>query len=230
MRLLLPSIVALASFGAMSACATSSTLDDAGDAQAGGQELNVPSDTSSTEVGRVSDRGDAHALLTEDIAEHDVESADAQEADTALYAGFGQAPLRFPIGTATVGYGPKQGPKTPYAESFPGTRAEHTALRAKALVLKRGPKTLALVRMDLIGVWQEMVRDAQTRLRELGHEDLADGLIVAATHTHRSGGRVFDHFIGEIAVGPFLEGFYPRVRDAIVEPPSTPRRASSLRK
>ena len=96
-------------------------------------------------------------------------------------------------------------------------------------MLKRGPKTLALVRMDLIGVWQEMVRDAQTRLRELGHEDLADGLIVAATHTHRSGGRVFDHFIGEIAVGPFLEGF-TRVRDRSSTPPSTPRRASSLRK
>ena len=37
----------------------------------------------------------------------------------------------------------------------------------------------------------------------------------ATTHTHHSGGRVFDHFIGEVAVGPFMPEFYRRVRDAI---------------
>jgi neutral ceramidase len=137
--------------------------------------------------------------------------------DPTLYAGFATTPLRFPIGTATVGYGPRQGPKTPYSETYPGTTAQHTELQAKAMVLRQGGASLALVRTDTIGVWQDIVRDAQARLRELGHDGLAEGLLVTATHTHRSGGRIFDHFIGEIAVGPFLPGFYPRVRDAIVE-------------
>ncbi|MGB0589332.1 MAG: neutral/alkaline non-lysosomal ceramidase N-terminal domain-containing protein [Myxococcota bacterium] len=141
----------------------------------------------------------------------------ASPVDPTLYAGFATSPLRFPIGTATVGYGPRVGPKTPYAESYPGTTAQHTELRAKAMVLTQGDRALALVRTDTIGVWQDMVRDVQVRLRELGHPALADGLLVTATHTHRSGGRIFDHFIGEIAVGPFMPGFYPRVRDAIVD-------------
>ena len=58
-----------------------------------------------------------------------------------------------------------------------------------------------------------MVEDVRQRLREDGRADLAAGLIITATHTHSSGGRVFDHPVGEIAVGPFLPGFYVRARD-----------------
>ncbi|MDP6946662.1 MAG: hypothetical protein QF464_21110, partial [Myxococcota bacterium] len=167
------------------------------------------------DVEDVATRGDGSggdALASGDGTTSD---ADAEPVDMTLYGGAASRPLRLPIGTATVGYSPRQGPKTPYAISYPGTTAAHTVLSAKALVLRRGDSALALVRTDSIGIWQDMVRDAQVRLRELGHDTLADGLVVAATHTHKSGGRIFDHFVGEIAVGPFLEGFYPRFRDAI---------------
>jgi hypothetical protein len=135
---------------------------------------------------------------------------------TRLWAGVAEFDLGFPVGAATVGYAPGAAANTPYAIMFPGTDAQHTELTAKALVLRNGDTALALVRTDTIGIWQDMVRDVMVRLRELGHADLADGLIVGATHTHSSGGRVFDHTVGEIAVGPFLPSFYMRARDAIV--------------
>jgi len=184
-------LAAACSFGCGGASSPSATADDA-----------LASDATPED-----DAGDASG----DVA------PDTQSLDLTLMGGVASRPLRLPVGTATVGYSPGQGPKTPYAESYPGTTAAHTELTAKAMVIRQGDKAIALVRTDTIGVWQDIIRDAQVRLRELGHPALADGLIVAATHTHRSGGRIFDHFIGEIAVGPFLEGFYPRIRGAIVD-------------
>lgn len=163
-----------------------------------------------------------------DGAVHDAPGADAPDGDASesrdgdapegpLRAGYGKRSLGFPIGAATVGYSPGSGPATPWAQSYPGTRSRQTALTAEALVLRRGEGTVALVRTDTVGIWQAMVRDAKARLRELDRPGLAEGLVVGATHTHSSGGRVFDHPFGEIAVGPFLAGFYERVRGAIVQ-------------
>ena len=199
---------------ATNACSDRDTASSEGDAEPSSEGVVTSEDAAHTSDGGPSNEAE-HGADSEESTSLQGDSTVAPPNPTLL-AGFGESPLGFPLGTSTVGYGPRQGPKTPYSESYPGTSAEHTALRAKAMVLTSAGKTLALVRLDLIGVWQDMVRDAQARLKELGHDDLAEGLIVAATHTHRSGGRVFDHFIGEIAVGPFLEGFYPRVRDAIV--------------
>ncbi|MEC9071394.1 MAG: neutral/alkaline non-lysosomal ceramidase N-terminal domain-containing protein, partial [Myxococcota bacterium] len=134
-----------------------------------------------------------------------------------LMAGVGERDLRFPIGAGTVGYSPGGGANTPWSGMYPGTDAQHTELTARALVLRRQGETVALVRTATIGIWQDMVEDIRRRLREEGRADLAEGLIVTATHTHSSGGRVFDHPIGEIAVGTFLPAFYLRMRDAIAE-------------
>ena len=137
-------------------------------------------------------------------------------ATARLVAGYAERTLGFPIGIGTVGYAPGVGATTPFASLYPGTNAQHTDLTARAVVLRNGDEAVVLVRTDSIGIWQDMLRDIRVRLREEGRADLADGLIVGATHTHSSGGRIFDHFVGEVAVGPFLPGLYQRVRDGIV--------------
>ncbi len=145
-------------------------------------------------------------------------SRDNVPAPTArLVAGYAEHTLGFPIGIGTVGYAPQVGATTPFAGLYPGTNAQHTDLTARALVLRNGGEAVVLVRTDSVGIWQDMVRDVRVRLREEGRGDLADGLIVGATHTHSSGGRIFDHFVGEVAVGAFLPGLYLRVRDAVVD-------------
>ena len=94
-----------------------------------------------------------------------------------LVAGVAEVDLRFPVGSATVGYAPGKGANSPYAMTFPGTDAQHTKLTAKAVVMRNGGEALALVRTDTIGVWQDIVVDVMARLRDLGRADLAEGLI-----------------------------------------------------
>lgn len=142
--------------------------------------------------------------------------ANVPPASEVLYGGTGERPLGFPVGTSTVGLSPKKGPLSPWSDAYPGTDAVHTAVTARALVLRRQGKAIVLMRTDTIGMWQDIVRDVAQSLRTAGRGDLADGLIIGGTHTHSSGGRLFDHLIGEIAIGPFLPAFYERIRDAMV--------------
>lgn len=139
------------------------------------------------------------------------------EATSRLRAGFGERSLGFPLGAAVVGFGPREGVVTPFAEAYPGTDTQHTALTARALILRQGENALVLVRTEMIGVWQGFVADIQHQLNAIGRGDLADGLIISATHTHASGGRVFNHPLGRIAVGPFKAEYYTRYRRAVLE-------------
>jgi hypothetical protein len=133
-----------------------------------------------------------------------------------LYAGVAEKQLGFPLGSGAVGYGPKLGLQTPFTSLYSGTDIQHTQLTSKAVVLRQDQSTIALVRLDTIGVWQDLTIDLQNQLRAMGRGDLADGLVLAGTHTHASGGRVFKHLIGEIAVGEFSPEFYTRLRSSIL--------------
>jgi hypothetical protein len=153
---------------------------------------------------------------TETDAGPDPAYANVPPASEVLYGGTGERPLGFPVGASTVGLSPKKGPLSPWSDAFPGTDSVHTTVTARALVLRRQGKAIVLMRTDTIGMWQDIVRDVAESLRVAGRGDLADGLIVGGTHTHSSGGRLFDHLIGEIAIGGFLPAFYQRMRDALV--------------
>lgn len=166
---------------------------------------------------QVTDVTSGDASLAEVIEDLDPARAAVPKATDRLVAGAAEVALGFPVGSATVGYAPGSGANSPYAMTFPGTEAQHTELTAKAVVLRNAGRALVMVRIDTIGIWQDIVVDVMARLRELGRADLADGLIIGATHTHLSGGHIFDHPIGEFAVGPFIPGFYMRVRDAMVD-------------
>ena len=135
-----------------------------------------------------------------------------------LLAGYAERDLRFPLGSGVAGNGPGVSVITPYETTNPGTNTQHTALTAKALMLRQGAQTLTLIRLDTIGVWQTFLIDIQRDLRAQGRGDLADGLIIGATHTHASGARVADHTILQLLfTGTFSPAFYTRFRQSILD-------------
>ncbi|MCB9727400.1 MAG: neutral/alkaline non-lysosomal ceramidase N-terminal domain-containing protein [Deltaproteobacteria bacterium] len=210
--LLLGAALAVATAGCGGGDEGEDTADSAPDVEADAvADVSVPDATA--DVGPDADAiADADAELPPDPAYANVPPASA-----VLEAGVGERPLGFPVGASTVGLSPAKGAISPWSDSFPGTDAIHTTVTARALVLRREGKAMVLMRTDTIGMWQDIVRDVASSLRDLGRGDLADGLIIGATHTHSSGGRVFDHLVGEVAIGGFLPAFYERMRNALVE-------------
>lgn len=204
-------LIAVASLLVASACGGedgSGVVADTATDSAGDVVADVTADAATSDAGPDTD--------TDTDTGPDPAYANVPPASEVLYGGTGERPLGFPVGSSTVGLSPKKGPLSPWSDAFPGTDAVHTTVTARALVLRRQGKAIVLMRTDTIGMWQDIVRDVAESLRVQGRGDLADGLIIGATHTHHSGGRLFDHLIGEIAIGGFLPAFYQRMRDALV--------------
>ncbi len=89
-----------------------------------------------------------------------------------LQAGAARADITPPTGYIMLGW----------ARGDARITGQHTRLYAKALVLRRGPRRLALVSMDLNMVAGGMVQEAARRVRDLGFRE--QDVIVQATHTH----------------------------------------------
>ena len=133
-----------------------------------------------------------------------------------IYAGYAEQSLGFPLGIATVGYFPAPGGfRNPFAPS--GTHTQHSHLNARALLLRQGQQSLVMLRVDLIAIWQDLVVDVKRELRSRGRGDLADGLIIGATHSHASGGRIVSHPILRLLAGQFSPALYHRILDNLVE-------------
>jgi hypothetical protein len=95
--------------------------------------------------------------------------------DDALRAGFGEAPLPAPDGGPLAGYG---GLRTRRADSV------LDAPQARALVLERGDKRLALIAADLLIARPQLTEPLRAHARERG----VDAVLLAATHTHSGPG------------------------------------------
>ncbi len=150
----------------------------------------------------------------------DVATGDIPPVTDTLFAGAAVRSLRAPIGAPTAGFGPSFGANAPssrFADAFPATNRKHTDLTVKALVLRRAGKAVVLARLDLVGIWMNTVEDVRARLVALGRPDLAEGVVLSATHTHSGPGRFIDHFIGNIAADTFSPEMFKRISDAVVE-------------
>jgi len=156
----------------------------------------------------------------DEVSEPDPHWANVPEPTPHLMAGASTRSLRAPVGICTVGFGPSPSagaPDTPFNDMFPGTHRLHSDLDVKAVVLRREGVAVVLARLDLVGVWHDTVEDVAARLRAEGRADLAEGLVLTATHTHAGPGRFIDHFIGSIAADSFSPPMFQRISDAIVE-------------
>lgn len=193
-----------------------STSNDFRDIDRNRLDLGLPiSDAMVTQFDMLNDM-EMDMEWTFDLAVDESAYTNVPMANDRLYAGYAQHSLGFPLGSAVVGFAPGRGVVTPFARAYPGTDTQHSELDVRVLLLRQGTESLVLVRTATIGVWQDFIVDLQLALRAQGRGDLADGLIIGATHSHASGGRIFNHRIGNIAVGPFLPEFYTRYRENIL--------------
>ncbi|GIW73203.1 MAG: hypothetical protein KatS3mg102_2745 [Planctomycetota bacterium] len=90
---------------------------------------------------------------------------------------------------------------------FQPARGVHDPITARALVLERGGRRLALIKLDTVGVSGKLRRDLEAIAAGLGIAP-AD-LMVTATHTHSGPGAVADERLWQIvAVDCFHEATY----------------------
>ena len=153
---------------------------------------------------------------TFDLAVVEEEYSERAPSVERIYAGYAERSLGFPLGVATVGYFSAPGGfNNPFAPS--GTDTEHSHLSARALLLRQGKQSLVMLRLDIIAMWQDFVVDVKRELRSRGRGDLADGLIIGATHSHSSGGKIISHPILRLLAGQFSPALYHRILDNLVE-------------
>ncbi|MCB9761649.1 MAG: neutral/alkaline non-lysosomal ceramidase N-terminal domain-containing protein [Alphaproteobacteria bacterium] len=133
-----------------------------------------------------------------------------------LEAAFARARIPAPVGIGTAGFGPFGAPSSnsPYAELYPATTAVHGHPEVKVVVVSRGEGFEAVfVRVDAVGVFQQLRRALVLELADRLGRDLDDALIIGATHTHSGPGRIID------AGGPFdiiADKFFPEFYDRLV--------------
>ena len=113
----------------------------------------------------------------------------------ALQAGVATAPMPAPVGMGTVGFGPFGAPDSdsPFAELYPGTTGAYLPPEVKVVALSRGDGFETIfVRLDAVGIFQQLRRAVVLELQDRLGRDLDDALIFGATHTHSAPGRIVD--------------------------------------
>ncbi len=126
-----------------------------------------------------------------------------ETASAAVLGGAARAALKLPAGVPLAGYSRRHGK--------PST-GMHDPVSARALVLKDGGTTAALVSCDLLMIDEQLFETVRRRLIADGApEDLF--LLLAATHTHSGPGAYGRRFAEKISMGHYN----PRVAECIVE-------------
>jgi hypothetical protein len=133
----------------------------------------------------VTRRARAAGIVAAALALGPAATADA----AALRAGAGRADITPPTGYPLLGW----------ARGDARAVGQHTRLFARALVVQRGGRTLALVAEDLNAIPGGMVRHALERVRDLGLRER--DVVVSATHTH-AGPTGFANFLFKDAAVP----------------------------
>lgn len=182
----------------------------------GEEDVGLTPDSDLLDLGPPLDAETGDMEWTFDLEVVEEEYRDQAPEVSRLYAGYAERTLGFPLGMATVGYFPPPGGFTnPHALS--GTDTIHTKLTARAILLRQGSTSLVLLRTDTVAMWQYVIVDIKRALRERGRADLADGLVLGATHTHASGGKIINHPILRLLAGQFDPALYTRVLTNLVE-------------
>lgn len=138
-------------------------------------------------------------------------------APEALMAGIAEVRLPAPLGIGTMGYGAIDvAPSpTPFVEGFPGTTRVHGTLTFRAVAISRGPAhEVIFVRMDTIGVFQQLREAVLAELRSRTGRELNDSLILAGNHTHSGPGRIL-MTTGALTI--LSDEFFPEFYDLMVD-------------
>jgi len=139
----------------------------------------------------------------------------------ALMAGVARVRTPAPLGIGTAGYGPFDAPSSnsPFAEIYPATTRLHGHPEIKAVVISRGEGfEIALVRIDSIGMFQQLRRALVLELEARLGRDMDAVLVIGATHTHSGPGRVVDGGgLFDFIADTFFPDFYVALVDAMAD-------------
>ncbi len=138
-----------------------------------------------------------------------------------LMAGMSRARIPAPLGIGTAGYGPFDAPDSPspYAEIYPATTRIHGHPEIKTTIISRGDDfELIFMRLDTVGVFQQLRRALVLEVEERSGRDIDDALVIGATHTHQGPGRVLDaDGFFELIADSFFPEFYDRLIDQLAD-------------
>ncbi len=139
----------------------------------------------------------------------------------ALTAGIATARIPAPVGIGTAGNGPFDAPTSdsPFADIYPATKHLHGHPEIKVVTLSRGEGfELIFVRVDAVGMFQQLRRAIVLELEERTGVDYDHALIVGATHTHSGPGRVLDAGgFFDLVADRFFPEFYAAFVDTLVD-------------
>ncbi|MFK7986662.1 MAG: neutral/alkaline non-lysosomal ceramidase N-terminal domain-containing protein [Sandaracinaceae bacterium] len=132
-------------------------------------------------------------------------------------AGVARVRIPVPLGIGAIGYQASGDNPTPFADQFPGTTRSHGELDFRAVVLRRGDAfEVIFVRLDLLGVFQQLREAVLIELETRVGRRLDDALILGANHTHSGPGRVLQtNGVLTALADTFDPEFYDRVIDAL---------------
>jgi hypothetical protein len=132
-----------------------------------------------------------------------------------LLAGVAEATIPAPVGIGTMGFGSigAAPSESPFADIFPATTRQHGQLTFRAVALSRGPEhELVLVRMDTVGVFQQLREAVLDAVEARIGRRLDDALVIAGNHTHSGPGRILMATGALTQLGDnFLPEFYDRI-------------------
>jgi neutral ceramidase len=103
---------------------------------------------------------------------------------------------------------------SPFATISPPSRGFHDALVTKALALSDGTDTTVIVKVDAIGMLDELTLAVAQQVQDRTGADIADGLIMTATHTHHGPGAVAGDSVRYFWAA--MDAFQPEVLDRMV--------------
>ncbi len=134
-----------------------------------------------------------------------------------LVAGIAEITIPVPVGIGTMGFGAfgAAPSPSPFADLFPATTRAHGTLRFRAVALSRGDAhELIVVRMDTVGIFQQLREAVLDALETRLGRRLDDALVLAGNHTHSGPGRLLMASGALVQLG---DHFFPEVYDHIVD-------------
>lgn len=137
----------------------------------------------------------------------------------AFLAGVAEIAIPAPLGIGTMGYGPSGSNDTPFSDMYPGTTRMHGQLNFKAVAFSRGDAhEVILVRMDTIGVFEQLRAGVLGELEDRLGRRLDESLVLAGNHTHSGPGRLLDtDGLLTALADTFLPEFYDRTVNALAD-------------
>jgi neutral ceramidase len=143
----------------------------------------------------------------------------------APMAGVAEGVVDFPVGTPLGGYssrcnimgsaGRVDKRTSAYTTAFTSSAGVQTPSRAQALWLTNGDQDWVLIKVDVIYIFDEMVRDLERRLSKASGRDLSGRVVLTASHTHHAPGNFSDSYHFYLGGDRYSEEIYQRMTGSL---------------